>query len=145
MSSLLHPAIPQQPADTGVLQRNAGEHIQHVSMTLENVLTRRDESFVSCTATKCKLREEIAKARAEKISSSVLTTYGNKFGTFLFDFNIDYRSFFIETLILPNKKELDLYYKMESSQIAYDFLILHVHMEDICNSRSLLWQDLVQF
>jgi len=71
-----------------------------------------------------KFRNEIAKARAEIISTSSPQGYRHKFGTFLFNSFINFRSTTIDNLIHEKKKELDLYKKIEASRIAYDFLIL---------------------
>ena len=71
-----------------------------------------------------KLRSEIAKARADLISNSVLQGYRHKFGTFLFNSFLSFRSTAIDNLIDAKRRELDLYKKMEASRIAYDFLIL---------------------
>ena len=71
-----------------------------------------------------KLRLEIAKARADLISDSVLPGYRHKFGTFLFNAFLSFRSTAIDNLINEKRKELDLYKKMEASRIAYDFLIM---------------------
>ena len=74
-----------------------------------------------------KLRIEIAKARAELISTSVLSGYRHKFGTFLLNYFISFRSTMIDNLILEKKKELDLHKKIESSRmIAYDFLFFNM-------------------
>ena len=71
-----------------------------------------------------KLRNEIAMARAEIISTSSLQGYRHKFGTFLFNSFISFRSTTIDNLIHDKKKELDLYKRIEASRIAYDFFIL---------------------
>ena len=70
------------------------------------------------------MRLEIAKARADLISDSVLPGYRHKFGTFLFNAFLSFRSTAIDNLINEKRKELDLYKKMEASRIAYDFLIM---------------------
>ena len=54
-----------------------------------------------------KLRCDIAKARAELLADSAMSTYNHKFGTFIFGNHIDYRSSWIESLIEPKRLELD--------------------------------------
>ena len=71
-----------------------------------------------------KLRCDIAKARAELLADSAMSTYNHKFGTFIFGNHIDYRSSWIESLIEPKRLELDRTKRMEASLIAYEFLIL---------------------
>ena len=71
-----------------------------------------------------KLRCDIAKARAELLADSAMSTYNHKFGTFIFGNHIDYRSSWIESLIEPKRLELDRTKRMEASIIAYEFLIL---------------------
>ena len=71
-----------------------------------------------------KLRIEIANARAELISNSYLQGYRHKFGTFLFNSFLSFRSTTIEDLISEKRQQLDLYKKIEASRIAYDFFIL---------------------
>ena len=71
-----------------------------------------------------KLRCDIAKARAELLADSAMTTYHHKFGTYIFGNHIDYRSSWIESLIEPKRLELDRIKKREASLIAYEFLIL---------------------
>ena len=51
-----------------------------------------------------KLRMDIAKVRAEIISTSVLSQYRHKFGPFLFHFFISFRSTTIGNLIQEKKK-----------------------------------------
>ena len=87
----------------------------------------RDEievGFVDGLFEMYKLRLEIAKARADLISDSVLPGYRHKFGTFLFNSFLTFRSTAIDNLINEKRKEVDLYKKMEASRIAFDFLIM---------------------
>ena len=71
-----------------------------------------------------KLRIEIANARAELISNSYLQGYRHKFGTFLFNSFLSFRSTTIEDLISEKRQQLDHDKKIEASRMAYDFLIL---------------------
>ena len=71
-----------------------------------------------------KLRCDIAKARAELLADSAVSSYNHKFGTFIFGDHIDYRSSWIESLIEPKRLELDTNKRMEASLLAYEFLIL---------------------
>ena len=60
-----------------------------------------------------KLRCDIAKARTELLSTSVLSGYRHKFGTFPFNSFICYRSSMIEDLIREKRDELDQYKKLK--------------------------------
>ena len=62
-----------------------------------------------------KLRCDIAKARAELLADSAVSSYNHKFGTFTFGNDIDYRSFWIESLIEPKRLQLDRNKRMEAS------------------------------
>ena len=68
--------------------------------------------------------ENIAKARAEITYNSFLQGYQHKFGTFLFNSFLSFKSTTIENLIFEKRQQLDLYKKIEASRIAYDFFIL---------------------
>ena len=50
-----------------------------------------------------KLRESIAKARAELLLDTVISSYTHIFGTFLFGNHIDYKSSLIKSLIKPRE------------------------------------------
>ena len=54
----------------------------------------------------------------------MISSYTNKFGSFHLGTHINFRSTVIENAILPKKVELDLKKKMETSRIAYEFLIM---------------------
>ena len=56
--------------------------------------------FVDGLFEMCKLRELIAKTKAEIISDGMASTYKHKFGTTLFTNNITFRSARIENLVL---------------------------------------------
>ena len=60
-----------------------------------------------------KVRCDIAKARTELLSTSVLSGYRHKFGTFPFNSFICYRSSMIEDLIREKRDELDQYKKLK--------------------------------
>ena len=63
--------------------------------------------FVDSLFEMYKLRCDIAKARAELLADSAMTTYHHKFATIIFGNHIDYRASWIETLIEPKRLELD--------------------------------------
>ena len=68
-----------------------------------------------------KLRGDIAKAKAEVMASGAVSSYNQKFGTFIFGNYIDYRSSWIESLIEPKRVKLDRNKMMEASLTAYKF------------------------
>ena len=71
-----------------------------------------------------KLRELIAKTKAEIVADGMTESYKHKFGTHLFANNITFRSTRIEYLMLDKKLELDKQKKIEGSLLIYDYLIL---------------------
>ena len=70
-----------------------------------------------------KLRELIAKTKAEIVADGITDSYKHKFGTHLFANNITFRSTRIEYLLLDKKLELDKQKKIEGSLLIYDYLI----------------------
>ena len=54
-----------------------------------------------------KLREAIAKAKAEILSNELMSSYTHRFGTALFTSNITFRSSTIENIIMDKRIELD--------------------------------------
>ena len=62
-----------------------------------------------------KLREVIAKTKAEIISGGFASTYKHKFGTNLFSSNITFRSSTIENIVIDKLLELDRQKKVEGS------------------------------
>ena len=71
-----------------------------------------------------KLRELIAKTKADIISDGMTSSYKHKFGTNLFMNNITFRSARIESIILDKMLELDKQKKVEASLLIYDYLIM---------------------
>jgi len=71
-----------------------------------------------------KLRELIAKTKAEIVADGMSNSYKHKFGTNLFANNITFRSSRIENLVLDKRLELDKQKKIEGSLLIYDYLIL---------------------
>ena len=71
-----------------------------------------------------KLRCDIEKARSEIMATKVLSGYRHRFGSFLFNSFICFQSSTIEDLIDENRKELNKQNKIETSRIAYEFVIL---------------------
>ena len=68
---------------------------------------KQQKSFLNGSFEFYKLKGEVAKARIELISTSVLSGYRHKFGEFLCNSFISYRSTLIEDCIREKKKELD--------------------------------------
>ena len=71
-----------------------------------------------------KLREAIAKAKAEILSNELMSSYTHRFGTALFTSNITFRSSSIENIIMDKRIELDKEKKIEASLLIYDYLIM---------------------
>ena len=71
-----------------------------------------------------KLRELIAKTKADIISDGTASSYKHKFGTNLFMNNITFRSARIESIVVDKMLELDKQKKVEASLLIYDYLIL---------------------
>jgi len=69
-----------------------------------------------------KLREAIAKAKAEILSNDLTSSY--TFGTALFTSNITFRSSTIENIIMDKRIELDKEKKIEASLLIYDYLMM---------------------
>ena len=88
------------------------------------VLGQKIQQRISINHSQLKMKQNLAKARAELLADSAMSTYNHKFGTFIYGNHIDYRSSWFESLIEPKRLELDRTKKMEASLIAYEFLIL---------------------
>jgi len=83
-----------------------------------------------------KVRELIAKTKAEIISDGMASNFKHKFGTNLFTNYITFRSAQIENLVLDKRLELDKQKKVEGSLLIYDYLILqHAAMKCILKRR----------
>jgi len=73
-----------------------------------------------------KLREAIAKAKAEILSHKLMSSYTHRFCTALFTSNITFRSSSIENIIMDKRIELDKEKKIEASLLIYDYLTLKI-------------------
>ena len=74
----------------------------------------------------------MAQTRAKIISTSVISCYHHKTGTFLFGSHVDFTSSLIESLEQPKIKELDMVKKMKAS----DLLRRHLQLAVIALTRS---------
>ena len=91
-----------------------------------------------------KLRELIAKTKADIVADGMTDSYKHKFGTSIFSNNITFRSSTIENLMLEKRLELDKQKKIEGSLLIYDYLIVqHAALKCILEEKYDLLMNVI--